>query len=217
MLPKHCLFCKNDKYKSKSTTKEKTHSCLEFRADEKVKKSAMLHVELCTDMSDTTKEVLGLCAKDLISSEAKYHGSCYKMFLRVLSKSNKTFVDEDFNDIGGSGLDDVYDSVYEFCEKLTKSPRIVEFKEIRKLMQDKTKKRGTEIPQSDYNNLIRKLSNKFKELRFVHQEHNNVLVFPVALKIEELVSEYHSLKCELDSLNKIQSENEKAAVSVAKK
>ena len=93
---------------------------MEFRADEKVKKSAMLHVELCTKMSDIAKEVLGLCAKDLISSEAKHHGSCYKMFLRVFSKSNKTCVDEDFNDIGGSGLAGVYDSVYEFCEKLVR-------------------------------------------------------------------------------------------------
>ena len=65
--------------------------------DEKVKKSAMLHVELCTEMSDIAS---GLCAKDLISSEAKSHGSCYKMFLRVFSKFNKTLVDEDLNDIG---------------------------------------------------------------------------------------------------------------------
>ena len=185
ILPKYCIFCKKDKYKPKSTTREKSHSCMEFRADEKVKKSAMLYVELCTEMSDTAKEVLGLCAKDLISSEAKYHGSCYKMFFRVLSMSNKTFVDENFNDIGGSRLDDVYDSEYEFCEKLTTSSRIVEFKEIRKLMQDKANKQGIEIPQSDYNNLIRKLSNKFKELRFVHQEHNKVLVFPAAFKIED--------------------------------
>ena len=74
---------------------------MEFRADEKVKKSAMLHVKLCNGMSDISKEVLGLCAKDLVSTEAKCHGSCYKMFLRVLSKSNKTLVDEDFNDIEG--------------------------------------------------------------------------------------------------------------------
>ena len=80
----------------------KTHCCMEFRADGKVKESAMFHLELCAEMSYTAKEVLGLFAKDLISSESKYRGSCYKMFLRVLSKSNKTFVDEDFNDIGGS-------------------------------------------------------------------------------------------------------------------
>ena len=83
-------------------------------------------------------------------------------------------------------------------------------------MQGEANKRGIEIPQSNYNNLIRKLSNKFKELRFVDQEQNKLLVFPAALKIEKLVSEYHSLKCKLDSLNKIQSDDKKA-VSVAKK
>ena len=168
---------------SESQQQGKTHSCMEFRADEKVKESAMLHLELCTEMSDTAKEVLGLCAEDLISSEAKYHGSSYKMFLHVLAKSNKTFVDENFNDIGGSVLDDVYDSIYEFCEKLIKSSRIDDLKKIRKLKQDEANKRGIEVPQSDYNNLIRKLSNKLKELGLVHQEHNKVLVFPAALKI----------------------------------
>ena len=125
ILPKHCIFCKKGKYKPKLTPREKTHSCMEFKADEKLNESAMFHLELCTEMSDIAKEVSGLCVKDLISSEAKYDGSCYKM-----SKSNKTFVDKDFNDIGGSGLDDVYDSVYEVCEKLIKSSQIVEFKEI---------------------------------------------------------------------------------------
>ena len=63
ILPKHFIFCKKDKYKPKSTTREKTHCCMEFRADGKVKKSAVLHVELCTEMSDIAKEVIGLCAK----------------------------------------------------------------------------------------------------------------------------------------------------------
>ena len=88
---------------SRSQQQGKTHSCMEFRAYEKVTKSTMLHVELCTEMSYVAKEVLGLCAKDLILSESKHHGSCYKMCLRVLSNSNETFVDKDFNDIEGSG------------------------------------------------------------------------------------------------------------------
>ena len=67
---------------------------------------------------------------------------CFKVFF---SKSDKTFVDEDFNDMEGSGLADVYDSAYEFCEKLINSPRIVEFKEIRKLMQEGVNDRVTII------------------------------------------------------------------------
>ena len=86
ILPKHCIFCKKGKYKRKSKTREKTHSFMEFRADEKVKESAMLHVELCTEMSDIAKEVLGLCAKDLISSEAKYVTKCFCMFCQSPTK-----------------------------------------------------------------------------------------------------------------------------------
>ena len=212
ILPNHCIFCKKDKYKPKSTTREKTHSCIDFRADDKVKKCALLHVELCTEMRDIAKEVLGLCAKDLISSETKYHGSCYKSFSLVMSKSSQTFVNED-----NSGIDSVYETVYQFCQELINSSKVIEFKEIRKIMQEESKIQGTEIPLSDYNNLIRKLSNKFEELRFIHQEHNNILVFPATLKVEDFVSEYYNLKCELDSLNTTQNDDERAVINVAKK
>ena len=85
-------------------------------------------------------------------------------------------------------------------------------------MQEESKIQGIEIPLSDYNNLlIRKLSNKFEELRFIHQKHNKVLVFPATLKVEDLVSEYYNLKCELDSLNTTQNDDERAVINVAKK
>ena len=35
--PDRCIFCKKTKYKAKSKTGEKTHSCLEFRSDKKVR------------------------------------------------------------------------------------------------------------------------------------------------------------------------------------
>ena len=50
-------------------------------------------------------------------------------------------------------LDDVYDTVFEFCSDLIKSPRVVEFKMIRKIMSDEAQKMTIEIPQSDYKNL----------------------------------------------------------------
>ena len=166
ILPNHCIFCIKDKYKPKSMTREKTHSCIDFRADDTVKKCALLHVELCTEMSNIAKEVLGLCAKDLISREAKYHGSCYKSFSRVMSKSSQTFVNDSLKDNGG--IDSVYETVYQFCQELINSSKVIEFKDIRKIMQEESKIQGIEIPLSDYNNLIRKLSNKFEELRFIH-------------------------------------------------
>ena len=63
-----------------------------------------------------------------------------------------------------------------FCSDLIKSPRVVEFKMIRKIMSDEAQKVDIEILQSDYKNLIRKISNRFEELQFVQNSPNNVLV-----------------------------------------
>lgn len=56
----------------------------EFRADETVRKCASLHNKHNTGMSAVAQEVIRICAKDLISSEAKYHSSCYKSFVRII-------------------------------------------------------------------------------------------------------------------------------------
>ena len=101
---------------------------MEFRADDRVRKSANFHVQMCTEMNDVAQEVLGLCSKDLISSEAKYHATCHKNFVRVIyqSKESKSSGLENDKD----ELDDVYDTVFEFCSDLIISPRVVEFKMI---------------------------------------------------------------------------------------
>ena len=88
-------------------------------------------------MSDIAKEVLGLCSKDLISSEAKYHHSCYKSFLRVMSKSSQTFVNDCLKD--NSGIDSVYETVYQFCQELIYSSKVIEFKEIRTIIEEESK------------------------------------------------------------------------------
>ena len=69
------------------------------------------------------------------------------------SKESKSSGSENDN----SELDDVYDTVFEFCSDLIKSPRAVEFKMIRKIMSDEAQKLGIEILQSDHKNLIRKI------------------------------------------------------------
>ena len=61
---------------------------------------------------------------------------------------------------------------------------------------------GIEILQSDYKNLIRKISNRFEELEFVQKSPNNVLVYPSTIKIEDLVSENNDLQSELNTFNK---------------
>ena len=39
---------------------------MDFLADDRVRKSAILQKKMCTEMNDITQEVLGLCSKDLI-------------------------------------------------------------------------------------------------------------------------------------------------------
>ena len=58
ILPDQCIFCKKTKYKPKSKTREKTQSCLEFRAGSKVRESALLHIKKCTDMSRDSRNML---------------------------------------------------------------------------------------------------------------------------------------------------------------
>ena len=69
--PDHCIFCKKTKCKAKSKTREKTHGCLELRSDKNVGDSASLHIKKYTVMSEVAQQVLAVCTKYLISSEAK--------------------------------------------------------------------------------------------------------------------------------------------------
>ena len=41
-------------------------------------------VQQNTDMSEVARDVIGICAKDLISSEAKYHASRHKRYVRII-------------------------------------------------------------------------------------------------------------------------------------
>ena len=50
-------------------------------------------------------------------------------------------------------------------------------------MSDDSQKMGIEIPQSDYKNLIQKISNRFEELQFVKKSPNNVLVYPSTISL----------------------------------
>ena len=71
-----------------------------------------------------------------------------------------------------------FEAEEEFCRKLIRRPRVVEFKTKRKVMTDEAENLGTELLSSSYKNLSRKISTRFKELNFVHQSQNNVLVYP---------------------------------------
>ena len=54
------------------------HSVQEFQLNKTVRKCAQLHIKLCTNLNEIAERMIGVCAKDLIYSEVKYHASCYK-------------------------------------------------------------------------------------------------------------------------------------------
>ena len=75
------------------------------------------------------------------------------------------------------------------------NPRLIEFKEIRKVLAERV---GVAVTQSQYKNLLRMVSNTFKELEFINYQQNKVLVYPSNLKIESLMIEKFELQSDLN-------------------
>ena len=210
VLPDHCVFCKKTKYKSGSRTREKLRGVQELRVDTTIKKSATMHLEQHTNMSAVAQEVIGICAKDLISSEAKYHSSCYTAFTRIMYSGQGMDVARGSNERAHSDkMNLVYDTVFSFCNNLISEPRVIEFREIRKVMADEAEKLGICIQQSQYKHLLRLVANKFPDLEFINHQQNKVLVYPSTLKMEKLVVDNYELQCEPEG-------NDKNIMGVAK-
>ena len=165
ILPDQCIFCKKSKYKPNTKTREKLHSVQEFRADEKVKNCAISHVQQSSEKSAVAREIIGICSKDLMSSEARYHATCYKNFVRI---SYETKNDEVYSTSATESrcaeLQLVYSEVYSFCEDLIANPRVVEFRVIKEAFINKASEHGVNIPESDKKTLSRKVKNMFPEL-----------------------------------------------------
>ena len=195
ILPDQCLFCKTSKYKPNTKTREKLHSVQELRADETVRACASLHVQQNTAMSEVARDVIGICAKDLISSEAKYHASCYKRFVRIIYSNTNEGQRSDETDCP---LQPVYEAVYCLCEDLIAHPE--EYKVAKELFLNKAsdllhaKSKGKQTandfvvnrcsanPTSDYFDPLRKAKLKsFKVLKAVRKVRNKDLVLPLCM------------------------------------
>ena len=83
--------------------------------------------------------------------------------------------------------DEAYEAVYAFVETVISNPRVIEFQEIRKVLADEVERLGVAVTQSQYKNLLRMASNKFKDLEFINYQQNKLLVYPSNLKIESLM------------------------------
>ena len=84
-------------------------------------------------MADVAEQIFAMCSKDLISSEAEYHASCYKKFVRPCHDVSEIEISE----CVCNGADPLYEAVESYCLELIRSPRVVEFRSNRKVMSDK--------------------------------------------------------------------------------
>lgn len=157
-------------------------------------------------MSAVARELIRICAKDLIFSEAKYHASCYKGFVRIIYAKN-TDEGEMSNDTD-CRLQPVYDAVYIFCEDLIVPPEIIEYKIAKELFLNKASELGVNVSESYKKNLMRELSNMFPELNFITYQYNRVLVYPSILAIDKVVLDIFELNSELESLKGPRSDDE---------
>ena len=130
ILPNQSLFCKKSKYKPNTKTRKKPHTVQEFRADETVRACASLYVQQNTAMSEVARDVIGISAKDLISSKGRYHASgLLQTFRKNFSKKNEN---QRSNEID-CPLQPVYEAVYCLCQDLIAYPGIIEYKVVKEL------------------------------------------------------------------------------------
>ena len=81
---------------------------------------------------------------------------------------------------------------------------------------DEASKLNINIPESHYKILVRKISATFKDLNFVHYQHNKLLVYLPSSKMEDIVIQNYEMNCELQSMQWSANENENNVIKVAK-
>ena len=119
-------------------------------------------------------------------------------FVRIMHKNDKATESSTETSGHNHGIDEAYEAVYAFCETVISNPRVIEFKEIRKLLADEAERLEVAVTQSQYKNLLRMISSKFKELEFINYQQNKVLVYPCNLKIESLMIDIDNFELQSD-------------------
>eukprot|EP00112_Aurelia_sp_Birch-Aquarium-sp1_P024035 Seg7404.5 transcript_id=Seg7404.5/GoldUCD/mRNA.D3Y31 product="hypothetical protein" protein_id=Seg7404.5/GoldUCD/D3Y31 len=134
ILPRSCIFCSKTKYQRNSRTREKLADCMESRADSTIKQAALARKD--------DKILAMVMSKDLTSSEAKYHKSCYKVYVRTnyvqpaTESDTRNEEENDYKRIESQA----FESIMEYCIDLIEQPRLVEFVEIRAILTDELEK-----------------------------------------------------------------------------
>ena len=180
VLPKQCIFCNADKYVSASKTREVLTSCVQLRADDKIRRLARERFD---------SDILAVTSNELIAKEAHYHFSCYRDYVRVRPSSNENLPgsctdteqacehDED---------DDDLTDLFQCLNDLYQNPKYITLKSLQLLVKTESGKK----------NIRRTIERKTNDFVFVNCG-RNVLVYPCSWKTEDVVSELYKTKMTL--------------------
>ncbi len=75
-----CIFCNKVKFQKGSRSREKLTQAVQLRADETLRKCAILKGD---------EKILALASRDMVAAEAHYHCSCYKIYTKVKIKEHE--------------------------------------------------------------------------------------------------------------------------------
>ena len=179
ILPKKCIFCMKDKYVKNSRNREKLSSCLQFRADESIRK-------LATKRNDSN--IIAVATNDMIAKEACYHFTCYRDYTRPYIHTSTPNQDTNVTDDGTS-------DVIKFLITLHELPDIVDFRKLQNMVTSASGKKS----------LKRNIESKTKDFKFINHG-KEILVYPVSWKVEDLVICLHEARTHLTKIEKLNSE-----------
>lgn len=95
-------------------------------------------------------------------------------------------------------------------------PKIVEYKDVKKLFLNKARELGVTVSKSDKKNLMPKVSNMFPEINFVIHQYNKMIMYPNTLAIGKTVLDFLELKTKLELLKGPRSDDEKNVIQIAR-
>lgn len=101
-------------------------------------------------------------------------------------------------------------------QRFDSEPKIVEYKDVKKLFLNKARELGVTVSKSDKKNLMRKVSTMFPEINFVTHQYNKMIMYPNTLAIGNTVLDFLELKTKLDLLKGPRSDDEKNVIQIAR-
>ena len=101
-------------------------------------------------------------------------------------------------------------------QRFDSEPKIVEYKDVKKLFLNKATELGVTVSKSNKKNLMRKVSTMFPEINFVTHQYNKMIMYPNTLAIGKTVLDFLELKTKLESLKGPTNDDEKNVIQIAR-